>query len=181
LLRVHRVAALSAMLSCGGEGSTTDSARTQLPDTTRGSAALDSAARRVVGFLQGMIAYDSIAIADTVQLRVSPEGGGGAVVMRRDQLRDRARWTVRSGRATFAFAPRSDAWKLTTMVGRHFNCMEYTLATRAPDLATKPHVGAKLGPEDSASCLQTWNVTFVFDTAAGSPRLVAALYDQWEW
>jgi hypothetical protein len=31
------------------------------------------------------------------------------------------------------------------------------------------------------SCLQVWNVTFVFDPKARPPRLVAAVYDQFEW
>ena len=101
--------------------------------------------------------------------------------MRREQLRDRARWAVRSERATYAFAPRANQTKLTTRVGRHFNCMEYDLTTRAPDLASWPHVGAKLEPANGDSCLQTWNVTFVFDTTDGLPRLVTAFYDQFEW
>jgi hypothetical protein len=31
------------------------------------------------------------------------------------------------------------------------------------------------------SCLQTRNVTFVFDPNKKPPTLVAAVYDQWEW
>jgi hypothetical protein len=70
--------------------------------------------------------------------------------------------------------------KLTTKVGRHFDCNEQSLATRFPRLAERPHVGTMLEPANRTSCLQTWNVTFVFDTNS-RPRLVAAVYDQWEW
>jgi hypothetical protein len=178
--RLAGAAVVIVVLACG-ERPPGDSARTEPSDTARASAALDSAARRVVAFLQGALPFDSIAVADSVQLRVSQEGGGGRVVPQREQLRDRARWSVRSERATYAFAPRPSQTKLTTRVGRHFNCMEYDLASRAPDLAPKPHVGAKLEPANADSCLQTWNVTFVFDTTDGPPRLVAAFYDQFEW
>jgi hypothetical protein len=55
------------------------------------------------------------------------------------------------------------------------------LASRVPALAARPHVGVRLEPSTPKSCLETWNATFVFDTSAATPRLVAALYDQWEW
>jgi hypothetical protein len=71
--------------------------------------------------------------------------------------------------------------KLTVKEGRHFNCLEYPLASRFPELAKLPHVGVKLEPDTARSCLQSWNATFVFDASAQSPRLVAAVYDQWEW
>ena len=70
--------------------------------------------------------------------------------------------------------------KLTTKVGRHFNCIEQSLATKAPLLAQLRHVGTLLELPNRTSCLQTWNVTFVFDST-DVPRLVAAVYDQWEW
>jgi hypothetical protein len=70
--------------------------------------------------------------------------------------------------------------KLTTKVGRHLNCREQPLAAKFPQLAHLPHVGTMLQPENFGSCLQTWNMTFVFDTST-RPRLVAVAYDQWEW
>jgi hypothetical protein len=39
----------------------------------------------------------------------------------------------------------------------------------------------RLQPDGAQSCLQSWNATFVFDTAGGSPRLIGVIYDQWEW
>jgi len=71
--------------------------------------------------------------------------------------------------------------KLRTKVGRHFNCVEQSLASKFPRLALLPHVGTMLEPENAGGCLQSWNVTFVFDTSKNRPRLVAAVYDQWEW
>jgi hypothetical protein len=71
--------------------------------------------------------------------------------------------------------------RMTTRPGRHFNCHEYPLGSRFPHLATLPHVGVKLEPDRPASCLESWNATFVFDTSAGRPQLIAAVYDQWEW
>ena len=60
------------------------------------------------------------------------------------------------------------------------NCREQPLERKFPRLARFPHVGTMLEPERARSCLQTWNMTFVFDTSEG-PRLIAAVYDQWEW
>jgi hypothetical protein len=142
---------------------------------------LDEAAKEVVAFLQGEVGIDRIRLADTVVLYVSPEGGGTRAVFKREQLRHPSNWRVESGRQSYAFAPPPGMTKLTTRVGRHFNCMEYPLSSRFPELARLPHVGAKLEPERVDSCLQTWNVTLVFDAAEGPPRLVAAVYDQWEW
>ncbi len=61
------------------------------------------------------------------------------------------------------------------------NCAEYPLSSRFPELARLPHVGTKLEPGDASSCLQTWNLTLVFDPNQRPPTLVAAVYDQWEW
>ncbi len=36
-------------------------------------------------------------------------------------------------------------------------------------------------PEADASCLESWNATFIFDASEQTPRLAAAVYDQWEW
>jgi hypothetical protein len=59
--------------------------------------------------------------------------------------------------------------------------MEYPLASRAPTLADLPHVGAKLDAGAGSTCLSTWNATFVFEQGVSPPRLVAVVYDQWEW
>jgi hypothetical protein len=42
-------------------------------------------------------------------------------------------------------------------------------------------VGVKLEPANAKSCLESWNATFVYDTTGGRTRLIAAIYDQWEW
>ena len=142
---------------------------------------LERAAREIVAFLNGKTAFDKIPLADTVVLYLSPEGGGTRVAFAREGLRTPSRWVVRSGRQSYSFVPPATLTKLTAKSGRHFNCAEYALASRFPDLAKLPHVGVKLEPETTGSCLQTWNATFVFDTIERSPRLVAAVYDQWEW
>ena len=142
--------------------------------------ALDSAAKAIVAFLQGKRAFDAISLADTVILYLSPEGGGTRATFTRDSLRAPARWTVQSGARKYSLVP--PTWtRMTTRPGRHFNCHEYPLMSRFPHLGMQPHVGVKLEPGTTGSCLQTWNTTFVFDTTAGPPRLVAAVYDQWEW
>jgi hypothetical protein len=142
---------------------------------------LERAAREIVAFLNGKTAFDKIPLADTVILYLSPEGGGTRAAFARESLRTPSKWVVRSGRQSYSFVPPATLTKLTAKSGRHFNCAEYALASRFPDLAKLPHVGVKLEPETTGSCLQTWNATFVFDTIERSPRLVAAVYDQWEW
>jgi hypothetical protein len=144
------------------------------------SATLDSAARRVVDFLRGKLPFDQIALGDTVTLYASPEGGSGRATFRREQLRRPSAWVVRSGRRDLSLAPPARTTRLTTKVGRQLNCREQPLATKFPQLAPLPHVGTMLQPENARSCLQSWNMTLVFDTSA-RPRLVAAVYDQWEW
>jgi hypothetical protein len=150
------------------------------PGTGSSAAALDSAAQRVVAFLRGRISFEEIALSDTVRFYVSPEGGAGRATFRREQLRHPAAWVVRSGQHDYSLIPSARLTELTTEVGRHFNCREEPLAEKFPQLAQFPHVGTMLKPDSASSCLQTWNVTFVFDTSA-SPRVVAVVYDQWEW
>jgi hypothetical protein len=142
---------------------------------------LERATRNLVGFLRGELPFDSRALADTVELRIAPEGGGAVSRVSRDSLRERSAWTVAGPARRFQLVPPATFSTVSTKVGRHFNCQEQDLATRAPDLASRPHVGVRLQPEGAQSCLQSWNATFVFDTAGGSPRLIAVLYDQWEW
>jgi hypothetical protein len=144
-------------------------------------ARLEGAARRVVGFLRGGLPFDAVALADTVELRVAPEGGGAVRRLSRDVLRDRAAWTVGASRRRASFVPPPGYSTEAVRVGRHFACHAQDLAARAPDLASRPHVGVRLQPPGAGSCLQSWNVTFVFDTTKRDARLVAALYDQFEW
>ena len=86
-----------------------------------------------------------------------------------------------SDHGTYSFVPPRRLTKLTVREGRHFNCLEYSLGSRFPELATVSHVGVKLEPDKLTSCLETWNATFIFDWSTGRPRVVAAVYDQWEW
>jgi hypothetical protein len=145
-------------------------------------AELDEAAKQIVAFLRGEVGFDRIRLADTVTLYVSPEGGGTRAVRTRALLRDRSNWKVRGqGKAAYSLVPPNGMSKLTTRVGRHFDCHEYPLASRFLELAQLPHVGTKLEPADASSCLQTWNLTLVFDPNERPPTLVAAVYDQWEW
>ena len=149
-----------------------------------GEARLDSAARRVVAFLRGEVALDAVRLADTVVLRLAPEGGGHEVRLARAALGRPAAWAVPAGRTRYALAPPAGMAQLTTVVGRHFNCRVSALAERAPAWAAAPHVGVRLTPDGAAdSCLRSWNATLVFDTSAASrpPQLVGVLYDQWEW
>ena len=149
-------------------------------EVSRSDATLDSAARNVVEFLRGNASFEQIELSDTVTLSVAPEGGSGSATFSREQLRWPSAWRVRSAGHVFALAPPPGLTKLTTKVGRHYNCGEQSLATKFPRFARLPHVGTGLQPTNMSSCLQTWNMTFVFDTSS-RPRLVAAAYDQWEW
>jgi hypothetical protein len=149
---------------------------------------LVTAASELVGFLRGEVPFARIRLADTVTLQLSPEAGGARRAVAREMLRHPSNWSVRSrpqARAMrYSFAPHQDLTVLTTRVGRHLKCMEYDLASRSPELAALPHVGTMLSPAATdylPSCLQTWNLTLVFDSAAKPPTLVAAVYDQWEW
>jgi hypothetical protein len=145
-------------------------------------AELDEAAKQIIGFLRGEVGFERIRLADTVTFYVSPEGGGTSATIKRELLRDRSNWKVPGrGRAVYSLVPPSGTTKLTTRVGRHLNCQEYPLSSRFPNLAQLPHVGTKLEPTDASSCLQTRNLTLVFDPNERPPTLVAAVYDQWEW
>lgn len=143
---------------------------------------LDSAARQIIGFLRGEVDFDRIRVADAVTFYVSPEGGGARAELTRAQLRDRSNWKVRGpGGGLRSLLPSHGMTKLTTRVGRHLNCLEYALSSRYPELAQLPHVGTKLEPANPTSCLQTRNLTLVFDPHERPPTLIGAVYDQWEW
>jgi len=145
------------------------------------SAELDSAARTVLSFLRGQASLDSTRLADTVVLYLTPEIGGSRATFSRAQLRDPAKWAIPLQGHNYTLVPPTTLPKLTTKVGRHFRCYDYPLSSVYPDLGRLPHVGTQLAPEEMGSCLQTWNITFVFDSTARPPRLVAAVYDQFEW
>lgn len=166
------------LAACGGREGDTGS----IPETASVPEAgdLSAAGNNVIRFLQGRIPFDSVALADTVTLHVAPEGGGGSSTYGREELRSPSSWRVVSGGRSFLLVPPAEATALTTKTNRHFNCTEYDLASRNAELARLPHVGTRLQPRDPKSCLESWNLTLVFDSTE-RPRLVAALYDQWEW
>lgn len=170
------------LASCGGQEA--EEAEDAVPPaampTARSGSLVEDAAMSIVAFLQGTATFDSLALADSVTLYVSPEGGGGRSSYHRSELRDRASWTVVSGARSFPLAPPLGNTRLTTAPGKHLNCREYDLASRYAELARFPHVGMRLNPDRTESCLETWNTTFVFDSDV-RPRLIAAVYDQWEW
>ena len=140
---------------------------------------------QVVRFLAREAKLDTLALADTVELHLPAEATGttaGTIVrLTREALRDRDAWRIRVGNRSFSLMPPNGLTRTTVREGTHFNCRETTLASRAPALAAHAHVGVRLEPPESKSCLDGWNATFVFDTTGARPRLVAALYDQWEW
>jgi hypothetical protein len=144
---------------------------------------LTEATEDILAFLRGETPFGRIRVADTVTLYLSPEGGGLRAAVPRERLRDPRGWELRSadGRSAYAFAPPPGWTRLTARVGRHFNCLEYPLASRYPELARLPHVGTRLEPAGAGSCLQSWNLTFVFDAGSRPPVLVAVVRDQWEW
>lgn len=138
---------------------------------------LIEATERLVSFLRGVSPFESSLFADSVTLYVAPEGGGGSRRVAGPELRSLSVWRVGDHRLT----PPPEATKLTRRAGRHFNCLEYPLASRYEALAARPHVGTKLEPPGYGSCLQSWNMTFVFAADSSRPVLTAVVYDQWEW
>jgi hypothetical protein len=141
----------------------------------------DAAASAVARFLSGHEPFAALDLADSVDLYVAPDGGGGRARIAREQLRDPKAWQLESGGQTRTFVPSGLRTRIITAPGRYMNCQPSDLATRFPALARLPHVGVRLEPPRVKSCLETWNATFVFDTTGGSQKLVAAIYDQWEW
>jgi hypothetical protein len=185
-----RVAALSVALAATLSACTSDEASHAGADSPSAAgitsdaasgAELVEAAERVIRFLQGDLPFDAVRVADTVTLRLSPEGGGAQTSLPRESLRDPANWVVPTGHVHQSLVPPSGLPEVTARAGVHFNCLEYTLTSVAPELADLPHVGVRLTPHGDTNCLQTWNLTLVFQATAGPPVLTAALYDQWEW
>ena len=183
---------LALLIGCASEpppppasgGAAAESAASSAHDPSR-RAALEDAARELTSFLAGDANLDTLALADTVELHLPPEGAGtsagASVRIARGRLGDRDAWRIRAGRRSFSFVPPNGLTRTTVRAGTHFVCREVPLVSRSPALATRPHVGVRLEPPEPKSCLETWNATFVFDTSGVRPRLVAALYDQWEW
>lgn len=182
--RMLAVCACVLLTSCGGEppkrsaDSVVPRDTVTVAPTAEPVAPLDSAARAVLAFLRGEGAR--IVLADTVELYVGKDAGGTSTAYPRALLANPAYWIARSSRGNFRFVPPATLVKLTVKPGAHFICTERKLAASFPQLAKRPHVGMKLEPDVGDSCLQTWNVTLVFDDSI-RPRLVAAVYDQWEW
>ncbi len=142
-------------------------------DTLRFVAAAES----VVAFLAGRTALDTTLLADSILLLVAPEGGGATRSLSRRQAIDRARWSV----GGHSLVPSMTGAQPVSRYGRHFNCLDYPLATRSDSLARRPHVGTMLRTDPAGGCLQTWNATFVFAADTARVRLTHVLYDQWEW
>lgn len=144
---------------------------------------LADAAARFVGFLQGRVGADEIRLADTVALHLASGGGGGQTRLPKEQLRNPASWVIPAARGTgtYRIAPPTGHSVLATRVGEHFNCHPAPLARVSGELARLPHVGTRLQPPAAESCLQSWNLTLVFDPVRRPATLVAVLYDQWEW
>jgi hypothetical protein len=147
------------------------------PSTVHQPHHLILAAVRIVSFLRGEAEFDEVFVADTVALYVAPEGGGMREEVPRELLRDRAAWRV----GEYGFVPPAESTILQTEVGTHYACFEQQLSSRYPHLARLPHVGARLEPPGADNCLQIWNLTLVFDPVEQPAKLVAAVYDQWEW
>jgi hypothetical protein len=142
---------------------------------------LRSAAENIVAFLRGAVAYETLSVADTVEFVVPTEGGGTRQRMSREALHDRHAWIIQANSQQYSFVPAANFTEIKVAPGGHFNCYEGRLSARVAEFAESPHVGVRLDPPEVESCLQGWNATFVFNTASGQPRLIAAIYDQWEW
>ena len=177
------IAFLALASGCGAgdgpqsRGEASPSEERETPTAGGADSTLVATARRVVSFLRGDAPFDERLFADTVVLHVAPEGGGAQRAVRASELARPSGWTV----GGYSLLPPADERELVTAVGRHLSCVEAPLATQSEALARLPHVGTSLRPAEGGSCLQAWTLTLVFDTAGVSPRVVAALYDQWEW
>jgi len=139
------------------------------------------AATEIVGFLQGKVPFDEIETAPSVTLRLAKSGGGASREVPRDSLRDLQNWHVKESGTDYSFLPPKERGELVTRPGKHLNCKEYDLASAVEGSDGLPHVGTMIQPSGSDTCLRKWNVTFVFDPKVGTPTLIWAVYDQWEW
>jgi hypothetical protein len=164
----------------------TSVARDTIPLGVHRPDELVEAARTVIAFLRGEVGFDRIRVADTVTLYLAPEAGGTRRALSRAELRNRSNWSVRMRSLpnapghSYSFVPHKAKAELETRVGRHLKCREYPLSSIYPELARFPHVGTKL-VYSTESCLNTENLTLIFDPNEKPPTLIAAVYDQWEW
>lgn len=189
--RVYRSASQTLFVAwwlcgCSGPAPNADPAQSDAsPPTQTVSLQEDrfvAAAGTVIDFLRGEAGFDALNLSDTLTFYLAPEGGGGTVEVPARDLRDRAGWRVRSGAGhTYGLVPPAGSSRLETRYGRHMRCFEYALEDDFPELARLPHVGTRLEPSDMSSCLQSWNLTLVFQADTLPPRLAAVVYDQWEW
>ena len=140
-------------------------------------AYLEDDVQHLLEFLRGNEALREALLADSVTLYVAPEGGGAERKVAAAELRDPAAWRV----GPHSLVPPAGLTDLRVTPGLHSHCEAVPLDTRFPELARHPHVGVRLASDAAASCLQTWNVTFVFSDDAVAPRLTGVAYDQWEW
>lgn len=200
MMHVRRLSVLVCVVSygCGGGGGdrpvpTRDTAAppaatagesatasTATAATAAAVAPMDSAARAIIAFLRREKAFSTIELADTVEIYVGKDAGAMRTVYARQDLQRPSLWVARSRLGNYKLAPPSTHVVPSIKRGVHFNCTERKLAESFPQLARRPHVGVMLEPEFRENCNQTWNVTFVFDDSI-RPRLVAAIYDQFEW
>jgi hypothetical protein len=149
---------------------------------TEHEGAFVAAAETVIDFLRGDAGFNALRLSDTVTFHLAPQGGGGVAKASATDLRDRAAWRIPGPAGhSYDLLPPAGLSRLTTHFRRHVRCFEYDLEDEFPELAPMPHVGARLEPADMMSCLQTWNLTLVFEADAMPPRLNAVVYDQWEW
>lgn len=160
------------------------SAGTGDPGASRVDASgLIHTAEHIVDFLSGRGTLDPSALADSVRLMVPPEAGGSAISVGREALRHRQAWRIPSvfGSDDISILPPPAATERTVREGAHLRCMDSDLARAVPEYAGAPHVGVMLRPPDAISCLQAWILTLVFERTDDGPRVIAAVYDQWEW
>ena len=188
--RVRRTVArctLLVLVACSPEGDEAPAEDTASPSSppaaTHQPAELVAAATNVVGFLRGNVPFSRVRLADTVTLRLGVEEGGTTRRVVRERLRQPSEWAVESPnlRFTYPFAPPPSLTSAETRVGRHVRCMDHDLTAIDPELGALPHVGVVLSPPNFSSCLQTWNLTIVFDPQLKPPTVVAVIYDQFEW
>lgn len=184
-MRVRHVCTLCLLIvltACTGSTSTEPEDGPATTALSAGDRRLVAAAKDVVSFLQGKLAFEEIETASSVTLGLSRAGGGTSKDVGRHLLRDRQNWHVQSPSGMdYSFLPPKQPGELVTRPGKHINCMEYDLASAVDGAAQLPHVGTMIKPEGSDSCLQAWNLTLVFDPKASTPTLIWAVYDQWEW
>ena len=133
--------------------------------------------QHLVEFLRKEKPLNTILLADTVTLYIAPEGGGQQRKVPRRQLDERSAWQL----GNYSLIPPDGMKELTISPGLHYNCQPQLLSDKFPELGDQPHVGVRLALSEDAGCLQTWNLTFVFDDNTIEPELTAVVYDQWEW